>query len=179
MGNEKIISLEDMYKMLHIGKRKAKYMLDSGVIPCIDTGKRTHRYLIKKDDVLHFMESDAVFKYTNGMFSSENKATDIETNCIAIINSDFAREWYNRHFRNQKDILTLKEVRTMTGYAKETIRRWMIDADLRDVEYSNTIVIPKTFLIDWMSSQKYLSRVNKSAVQIEQMNAMVKEKQQA
>ena len=179
METEKIISLEDMYKMLHISKRKAKYMLDNGIIPCTDTGKKTHRYLIRKGDVLHFIESGAVFEYPEGMFGSGYKAKKAQTNCFAIIDTDFARKWYNRQFHSKKDILTLKEVITMTGYTKETIRRWILYGDLQCVEYFNTRVVPKTSLIEWMSSQKYLSRVNKSAVQVEQMNAMLKEKQQA
>ncbi len=179
MKNEKIISLEDMDKMLHISKRKAKYMLDNGVIPCTDTGKKTHRYLIKKCDVLQFIESGSVFEYPEGMFGSGYKAKKTQANCFAIIDSDFAREWYNRQFRSKKDILTLKEVTVMTGYTKETIRRWILSGDLQCVEYFNTRVVPKTSLLEWMASYQYLSRVNKSVVQIEQMNAMLKEKQQA
>ena len=179
METEKIISLEDMYKMLHISKRKAKYMLDNGVIPCTDTGKKTHRYLIKNCDVLKFIESGAVFEYPEGMFGSGYKAKKTQANCFAIIDTDFAREWYNRQFHSKKDILTLSEVRNLTGYTKETIRRWILCGDLQCMEYFNTRVVPKTSLLEWMSSTEYLSRVNKSAVQIEQMNAMLKEKQQA
>ena len=179
MGNEKIISHEDMYKMLHISKRKAMYMLDNGVIPCTDSAKKTHRYLIKRSDVLRFIESGSVFEYPEGMFGSGYKAKKKQTNCFAIIDTDFARDWYNRHFDSKKDILTLSEVRNMTGYTKETIRRWILCGNLQCVEYFNTRVVPKISLIEWMSSKNYLSRVNKSVVQIEQMNAMLKEKQQA
>ena len=179
MEQDTIIYLEDMYKMLHISKRKAKYMLDNGVIACTDTGKKTHRYLIKRCDVLRFIESGSVFEYPEGMFSSGYKAKKKQTNCFAIIDTDFAREWYVREFHNKKDILTLKEVMVMTGYTKETIRRWILCGDIQCVGYFNTRVVPKISLIEWMSSKNYLSRVNKSVVQIKQMNAMLKEKQQA
>ena len=73
----------------------------------------------------------------------------------------------------------MKEVMVMTGYTKETIRRWILCGEIQCVKYFNTRVVPKISLIEWMSSKNYLSRVNKSVVQIEQMNAMLKEKQQA
>ena len=43
--NEEIITKEQLYKILHISKRRAKFLLDNGYIPCIDTGKKTRRYI--------------------------------------------------------------------------------------------------------------------------------------
>ena len=34
MENGEIISLEQPYKMLHVSKRKAAWMLQNGIIPC-------------------------------------------------------------------------------------------------------------------------------------------------
>ena len=42
------LSLEQLYQICHISKRKAKWLLDNNVIPCRDTGKQTRRYKISK-----------------------------------------------------------------------------------------------------------------------------------
>ena len=58
MPNEEIITKEQLYKILHISKRRAKFLLDNGYIPCIDTGKKTRRYQIKLSDVQEFIDSN-------------------------------------------------------------------------------------------------------------------------
>ena len=50
-----IISLEQLYKMLRISKRKAAWMLQNGIIPCEIRGTATHKYTIRKEDVLAYI----------------------------------------------------------------------------------------------------------------------------
>ena len=50
-----IISLEQLYKMLHISKRKAAGMLQNGIIPCEIRNTPTHKYTIRKEDVLAYI----------------------------------------------------------------------------------------------------------------------------
>ena len=45
------ITKEQLYKLLHVSKRKAKWMLDKGIIPCVNRGTKTHTYLIRMEDV--------------------------------------------------------------------------------------------------------------------------------
>ena len=50
-----IISLEQLYKMLHISKLKAAWMLQNGIIPCEIRNTPTHKYSVRKEDVLAYM----------------------------------------------------------------------------------------------------------------------------
>lgn len=34
-----VITMDQMYRICHISKRKAKWLLENGVIPCQDSGK--------------------------------------------------------------------------------------------------------------------------------------------
>ena len=61
---EEIITKEQLYKILHISKRRAKFLLDNGYIPCVDTGKKTRRYQIKMSDVLNFIDSNVEVDYS-------------------------------------------------------------------------------------------------------------------
>ena len=54
-----IISLEQLYKMLHISKRKAAWMLQNGIIPCEIRNTPTHKYSIRKEDALAYMEKSS------------------------------------------------------------------------------------------------------------------------
>lgn len=179
MHQDTIITLEDMYKILHISKRKAKYILDNCIIPCTDTKKKTHRYLIKKSDVIEFLEKGIVFDYPNGIFSSGYSQNKTLNNLINIIDNSFAKKWYKEHFANEKDILFMNDVKRLTGFSNEAIKKWMVDGDLFGIKNGCQMVVPKISLIEWMSTAKYLSRTQKSKIQIEQIDAMIKEKQQA
>ena len=51
-----IISKDLLYRLCHIGKAKAQYLLQNGLIPCEYTGKMTRCYKIKKEDVRTYLE---------------------------------------------------------------------------------------------------------------------------
>ena len=38
-----VISKDQLYRICHISKRKALWLLEHGVIPCEDSGKQTRR----------------------------------------------------------------------------------------------------------------------------------------
>ena len=50
------LTMEQFYKLCHVSKKTARYLLRSGKIPCKYTGKRTHSYTIRKEDVIAFLE---------------------------------------------------------------------------------------------------------------------------
>ena len=45
------LSKEQFYKECHISKATALWLIQSGLIPAIDTKKKTKRYLIAREDV--------------------------------------------------------------------------------------------------------------------------------
>lgn len=52
-----VITLDQLYRICHISKRKAKWLLDNKIIPCEDSDKKTRRYKIKTDDVIAYLEA--------------------------------------------------------------------------------------------------------------------------
>ena len=50
------LSGDQLYRYLHISKRKMKYLLENGYIPVINTGKKTYRYRVKRCDAEKFKE---------------------------------------------------------------------------------------------------------------------------
>ena len=56
-----IITKDQLYRICHISKSTARYLLQSGKIPCYYTGKQTRCYQIKKEDVIAYLEDRKVF----------------------------------------------------------------------------------------------------------------------
>lgn len=50
-----IITKEQFYKIAHISKATALYLLTSGKVPCVDSGKKTRKYKIRLDDVIAYL----------------------------------------------------------------------------------------------------------------------------
>ena len=48
------MSGDELYRYLHISKRKMKYLLENGYIPMTDTGMKTHRYRVEYEDARAF-----------------------------------------------------------------------------------------------------------------------------
>ena len=74
MKNGEIISLEQLYKLLHISKRKAAWMLQNGIIPCEIRNMPTHKYSIRKEDVLAYIARSEHEKHSEipvGIFNAK------------------------------------------------------------------------------------------------------------
>lgn len=56
-----IITKDQLYKICHISKSTAQYLLRNGKIPCEYNGKKTRCYKIKKEDVIQYLENRKVF----------------------------------------------------------------------------------------------------------------------
>ena len=50
------ITMEEFYRLLHISKRRAAWILQAGLVPCEDRGSRTWRYRIPRQEALAFQK---------------------------------------------------------------------------------------------------------------------------
>ena len=145
-----LISADQLYRICHISKRKAKWLLDGGYIPCQDSGKQTRRYKIHIDDVIVYLRTLETAPETVaapvGLFNNKNK----RINPIAQINvKDFQRFFYTL-WSEQPDALTPEEVRTFIGYSKATIGQWLFLRKLQSVILPDgTNIIAKNWLIEF------------------------------
>ena len=49
------ISKDQFYRIAHISKATALHLLQNGLVPCRDTGKKTRRYTIRTEDVITYL----------------------------------------------------------------------------------------------------------------------------
>ena len=56
-----VITKDQLYRICHISKSTALYLLQSRKIPCEYTGRKTRCYKIKKEDVIAYLENRKVF----------------------------------------------------------------------------------------------------------------------
>ena len=49
------VSKDQFYQIAHISKATALHLLQNGLVPCKDTGKKTRRYTIRTDDIIFYL----------------------------------------------------------------------------------------------------------------------------
>ena len=164
MSSEKIISAEQARKFLHISKRKCAYLLEYQIIPCEITGKKTHRYLVREEDVLAYAERadeivlPPVFSSAAGRIRPAGRPAGPDP---LIMKSRFLQLW-----ENKPDALTPSDVREMTGYVGATVRHWIGKGKLRAVTVQGRSLVAKEWLAEFMAGDG-MRIANKSKVHLQ------------
>lgn len=47
--------------MCHISKRTARYLLQAGLVPCVQSGKKTRNYTIKVKDIVRYLNQREIY----------------------------------------------------------------------------------------------------------------------
>ena len=159
-----VITLDQLYRICHLSKRKAKWLLENHIIPCQDTGKKTRRFKIQLDDVISYLEDTAsgkkVVRFPVGLFSSHavsQKAAKRKKVQRCLDQADFQqmlRQQYEKKFRTFPDSLSTMDVAKMTGFGQTAVNNWIANGKLKIYSRGGRF-IPKTYVIDFCCSPYY------------------------
>ena len=175
-----IISLEQLYKMLHISKRKAAWMLQNGIIPCEIRNTPTHKYSIRKEDALAYMEKSAREKRKEipvGIFNAKKtnnprRTESPDSDCGGYFDDTHHKLRGKERARFKKmledllsavsDTLTVDEVAELTGYHRRTILRYVQRKYIYAVNIMGKYYISKQSIINYLATDKAFKNTQKS-----------------
>ena len=175
-----IISLEQLYKMLHISKRKAAWMLQNGIIPCEIRNTPTHKYFVRKEDVLAYMEKSAREKRKEisvGIFNAKKtnnprRAESPDSDCGGYFDDTHYKLRGKERAKFKKmledllsavpDTLTVDEVVELTGYSRKTILRYAQRKYIYAVNIMGKYYISKHSIINYLATDKAFGNTQKS-----------------
>lgn len=147
------ITMEQFYQIAHISKRKARWLLENGVIPCEDSGKQTRRFKIRLDDVIEYLQkvkSGALHvSIPSGIFVSgaASRPPREYLDCDEL-KEQFLAGWYDA-----PDMLTIKQASEISGYVGTSILRWVNRKQVKGVLYHERYLISKESLATFLSSK--------------------------
>ena len=127
------ITKEQLYRICHISKKTAQNLLESGEIPCIDTGKKTHRFLIAAVDVVDYLRRR----------DSEPKP-EPDAGVAEQIRSALAL---------YPDVLSVMQVSAITGRYPQTVTKWCRSQYIKSYSSGGKNHIPKASLTDFLISR--------------------------
>ena len=147
------ITKDQLYRICHISKSTARYLLQSGKIPCYYTGKQTRCYQIKKEDVIAYLEDRKLFPQAyaapKGWYRGRYELK-MEIHLPPEVLEDL-HAYYASLLASYRDVLTAAEVCKLTGYSKTAVNNWCGSGILKAFKRSNVNHIPKVYLIDCRS----------------------------
>ncbi len=175
-----IISLEQLYKMLRISKRKAAWMLQNGIIPCEIRESLTHKYSIRKEDVLAYIAKSEHEKRSEipvGIFNAKKTNNPRRTESP---DSDCGGYFDDTHYKLRgkerarfkemledllsavPDTLTVDDVVKLTGYSRKTILRYVQRKYIYALNIMGKYYISKHSIINYLATDKAFKNTQKS-----------------
>ena len=169
------ISKDQLYRICHISKSTALYLLKSGKIPCHDTGKKTHRYTIRKADVVEYLENRAIFPESYpapaGWYGGHYQIKMEREIPPATLKQ--MKEFYADSLKIYKDVLSGAEVIAFTGYSKSCVNHWCSTGVVKAFKRGRVFYIPKVYLIDFLCSYYFRTITRKSPAHIQLLKDFV------
>ena len=146
-----------MYKVCHISKKTCLFLLENGLVPCIDSGKKTRRFKIETNAVVHYLEDrelrPELYRPPEGFYKKKPSELD-----RALTEDDLRimRKFYEAALKRYPDVLTTKQISEFTGYGESSVVRWCNKQQLKSFYIKRRLFIPKEYLIDFLVSWHFI-----------------------
>lgn len=145
------VQKEQFRIICHISKRTARYLLQSGLVPCVQSGKKTRNYTIKMKDIVRYLERREIhpekYKLPPGSYSGTYAVKPLLPESVT---TEELRKYYIESFRDIPDIVSTREAAELTGATASTVAKWIRTKKLKALSHGPAFIIPKVNLIDFM-----------------------------
>jgi len=165
----KYVSKEQLRIICQISKRSAKYLLDNGVIPCEDSGKKTRCYRIALKDIIAYMkkcDKTGNSLIPRGEVSSKYKKVSdskiFNTQKIIFGQENEVRRYFEYILLEFPDVLNSYDVMEMSGLSHTTIQRLLKSGVICSWIIDRKYIVLKAYMIDFMTSRKFLNMKSNS-----------------
>lgn len=162
------VTKEQFYKIAHISKRTAQYLLQSKKVPCLESDKKTRKYKIKVSDIVAYMiDRELRPGYYQSSFSKKINSSHISflycKMCSMNENEiEKFRSYLTKEFETMNDVLTVREISELIGISRKTISKKCTRGEIFSFLINGKRLIPKVVLVEYLSSYKGFLLVKKS-----------------
>lgn len=162
------VSENQLYKICHIAKRSAKYLLDNGIIPCENSGKKTRKYRIALNDIIVYLEKRD--KTLNSMIprgcvnSRTPRPPRVSLSTILSSESESVlRRYFEYIYADYSDVVGSWDVSGMTGLNHNTVLKLLKKKEIQSLTVGTKYKIPKQFVLAFVISPRFINMKSNSA----------------
>ena len=161
------VTKEQFYKIAHISKKTAQYLLQSKKVPCVESNKKTRKYKIKVSDIVAYLvdREECPEYYSLKCLETEFSPKSILYRTICTLSQEklyVFKEFFAKEIEVLNDLLTISDISDFFGLSSETISRRCSNGEILSFLIGGKRLIPKICLIDYLSSPKGLLLFKKS-----------------
>lgn len=163
------ISKDQLYKICNVAKRTAKYLLDNGIIPCEDNGKKTRKYKIALNDIIAYLQKrdKRGSMIPRGSVSSRHGMTRVSRVSFSTMldpgTEEEVKNYFEYIYAEFPDTLTSHDVSIMTGLSRKTILELLKQGEIQALIIGSKYVIPKIYLLNFVSSPRFVNMKSNSS----------------
>ncbi|UWG97632.1 hypothetical protein LPY66_02010 [Dehalobacter sp. DCM] len=164
------VSESQLYKICHIAKRSAKYLLDNGIIPCENNGKKTRKYRIALNDIIVYLEKrDKTLNsmIPRGCVNSRSKTPNPARASLSAILSPGSeselRSYFEYIYADYPDVVSSHDVSEMTGLNHNTVLKLLQKKEIQSLIVGTKYKIPKQFVLAFVLSPRFINIKSNSA----------------
>jgi excisionase family DNA binding protein len=167
-----VINKDQFYRICNVSKKTAAHLLDNGLVPCINSGKKTRKYKINLEDVIVYLETreedPGQFAAPYGWYKTKMKPGTKRL----VLSKDNIRK-IKLYFKNlisvYPDVMSVNQVSDVTGYSTTTILKWISKGMLKCFNMGNRFVVPKTYLMEFLSGPDFMQTLVHSKYEKERL----------
>ncbi len=171
------ITKNQFYRICHISKRHAKYLLDSGLVKCVDSGKKTRKYKIETKDVWAYLidrelnpekyrAPEGYYIANGGNLKRHIRRCQAPDSVVIFHFTDQEKSGlltvWEAAAADYKDLMTTAEVCELTGYQTQTVYRWYHSKAITGFIIQGKLLISKLTLLEFLAGDKAINIVRKS-----------------
>ena len=166
------ITKEQFYRIAHISKSTARWLLQSGLVPCKDSGKKTRRYTIKTEDAIEYLKIRAAdpHRYDLPVVNTPGSKARCREGYVhrdLFIHMDagqraLLRSWFEAYLEECDDLINVTTAARMLGYSQSAIVKWCVTGRVKAFLVSGKYLIPTICLIDYLMSAEAMCVCQKS-----------------
>ena len=154
------ISLDQLRVICKIAKRSARYLVENGIIPAVDTGRKTWRYQIAIDDVIEYLRRrDREGSMIPAGATSSWEPSDSKRSYSQIVSRGQEREvvkYFAEVYADFPDVLSTDDMAAMAGMHKKSFMRILKDGYIKVLASEPRYIVPKVYFWDYIASRRFI-----------------------
>ena len=159
-----IITKDQLYRICHISKSTALYLLQSGKIPLRVHGQKNTLLQNQKGgcDCLSGKPQGVSRKLLRPCLLVQRRLYCSDGGTSSPIVQEHLRLYYTELLSGYHDVLTTQTVSKITGYGKTAINNWCNQGHIKSFRKNNVNHIPKVYLVEFFCSTYFRTVTRKS-----------------
>lgn len=162
---------DQLYRICHISKRTASYLLESGLIKNRNSGKKTRKYTIQTKDVITYLEERitdpkkymAPAGYYRSFVKSKCKRENIYSSLVLTEEDrEKLKEFFGAKIQSMPEVLSIQNISSLTGYANTSVTNWCRKKYLKSFFIKKRYLVPRSYLLEFMV-RDYFMRIRRKS----------------